>query len=121
MPASYRVDAEQKMIFSTATGAVTDADLRAHQKSLLADPGFDPGFSQIWDFQGVEEVQVSNGTLKELAASRSFSAESRRAVVAPRDLVFGMARMFEMLHQQAPEAFRVFRTSEEARAWLALG
>ena len=120
MPASYRIDTEQKMISSTATGVVTDQDLRGHQKSLLADPAFDPGFSQIWDFQGVEEALVSNDTLKELAAARSFSSQSRRAVVAPRDVVFGMARMFEMLHQEAPEAFRVFRTAEEARSWLAL-
>jgi hypothetical protein len=120
MPTSYRIDERLGMIFSSASGVVTDDDLRGHQRAVLADPGFDPRFSQIWDFQGVEDVEVSNEALRALAESKSYSAESKRAVVAPRDVVYGMARMFQMLHEEAPEAFRVFRTPAEARAWLGL-
>jgi hypothetical protein len=120
MPTSYRIDKSLGMIFSSASGVVTDDDLRGHQRSVLADPDFDPRFNQIWDFQRVDDVEVSNAVLRALAESKSFSAESKRAVVAPRDVVYGMARMFQMLHEEAPEAFRVFRSPAEARAWLGL-
>ena len=120
MTTSYRIDKSLGMIFSSASGVLTDDDLRGHQRAVLADPDFDPHFSQIWDFQGVEDVEVSSETLRLLAESKSYSAESKRAVVAPRDVLYGMARMFQMLHEEAPEAFRVFRTSDEARAWLGL-
>jgi hypothetical protein len=120
VPATYRIDRSLKTIFSAGTGVVTDADLRDHQRTVLADPEFDPRFDQIWDLQQVEDVDVSNEALRSLAESRSYSSESKRAIVAPRDVVYGMARMFEMLHEEAPETFRVFRTDREARAWLGL-
>jgi len=73
MPTNYRIDKTLGMIFSSASGVVTDDDLRGHQRAVLADPGFDPRFSQIWDFERVEEVEVSSEALRALAESKSYS------------------------------------------------
>ena len=120
MSAQYRIDSERRVIFSSATGVLTDEDLHEHQAQLLADPFFDPGFDQLWDFTRVSAVEVSPEALRHLAHSRSYKASARRAVVAPDDLRFGMGRMFQLLHDEAPEELRVFRSLDEARRWLAL-
>ena len=120
MPASYRIDLERRIILSTASGTLTDEDLRSHQRDVLADPHFESTLNQLWDLREVVQIETSNATLGELARARSYAAETKRALVAPRDVQFGMARMFQILHDQAPEDLRVFRNLEEARDWLGL-
>ena len=121
MPASFRIDTERRTVFSTGAGALTDDELRGHQKQLLGDPAFDPSFNQLWDFRQVAQVDVSSQALRELAAARSFAPSAKRAAVAPREILYGMARMFELQHDGAPEEFRVFRNIREAEDWLGLG
>jgi len=48
-----------------------------------------------------------------------FSPESRRALVVPSDLGFGMARVFEQRSGERRRDIRVFREIDEARRWLA--
>ena len=81
---------------------------------------FDRKFDQLWDLSGATEVQIEAEAIKELARARSFEAGAKRAVVAPSDLAFGMARMFQLLHDEAPEDVRVFRAEADARRWLGL-
>jgi hypothetical protein len=120
MPADYRIDPDARLIRSNATGVVTDDDLRDHQKRLRGDPAFDPRFDQLWDFRAAEVVEVTTAVVHELAGSRSFEAGAKRALVAPTDVGFGLARMFQTLHEAAPEELRVFRTLDDAKAWLGL-
>jgi len=120
MPANYRIDIDRRIILSTAIGKLTDEDLREHQRAVLSDPSFEPTLNQLWDLQQVEELDISNSALRDLASSRSYAAETKRAVVAPRDVLYGTARMFQTLHDQAPEDFQVFRTADEAKAWLGI-
>ena len=120
MPASYHIDPERRTIFSSATGVVTDDDLKGHQSRLRSDPAFDRTFNQLWDLRGVAEARVTNGAIRTLADSRSFDAGARRGVVAPQDLVYGLARMFEMLRDDSEEEIRAFRNFEEAKQWLGL-
>lgn len=120
MPADYRIDAQRRLISSAGRGAVTDDDLRGHQARLRSDPAFDPSYDQLWDFSQVTRIEVTSEALRELAGSRSFKAGARRAMVTPSDVGFGLARMFQILHDEAPEELRVFRDLGEARSWLGL-
>jgi len=120
VPATYRIDRERRIILSTASGVLTDHDIREHQQQLRSDPDFDASFDQLWDHRDVTDFQITTATLRDLATARSFKPGSRRAVVTPSDLGFGLARMFQTLHEEAPEDLRVFRTIEEARSWLGL-
>ncbi len=44
----------------------------------------------------------------------------RGAVVAEKDIGFGMMRMYEVLSEFEPGQFKVFRDMTEARRWLGL-
>ncbi len=46
-----------------------------------------------------------------------LSPASKRALVAPGDLSFAMARMFELLRAGTSSNVRVFRDYDEARSW----
>ena len=46
--------------------------------------------------------------------------ESRRAIVADKDIDFGMARMYATLCDDGPKPIRVFRNMSKARRWLGL-
>ena len=118
MPAEFKIDDERGLIVSRAFGRVTDEDLQRHQQVLRADAAFDPRYDQLWDFLDVTEIAVSDEAIREFARARSFEPEARRALVAGSDLGFGLARMFATLHDDAPEEVQVFRSLEEARAWL---
>jgi len=41
------------------------------------------------------------------------------AIVASRNVLFGMMRMFQVLAQNSFTTTQVFRTAEDAEAWLA--
>lgn len=106
-------------MLSSATGSFNKEDALGHQNRLRADPDFDPTFSQLMDFTHVTQVLLTPADVKQLAISNIFSKESRRAFLVANDLEFGLARMYEILRENAGErGIRVFRSLEEALDWV---
>lgn len=120
MPWRYRIDKELGTVFSEGYGVFTEADLKGHQDALLADSDFDPAYRQLYDLSEVTRLAVSSAFINSFARRAVFSAASKRAIVAPEDVVFGSARSFEAWHDSLPSEVRVFRGSVEARRWLDL-
>jgi hypothetical protein len=122
MSATYRIDPERQIVFSTGTGCLTDADMFAHQDRLRADPLFQPHFRQLLDSREVEKFEITPECIRRMARTNPFGDGAKRAFVADRALMYGYARMFEMLtdaHTQ--DEFRVFTDIAEALKWLGLG
>ena len=129
MPIRMRVDRVRKVNYTTATGVVTDAELRQLCAATLANPEYDPSADHIFDGHGIERLEVTAGTVQE--AAQLFARTDGRipggtrprvAIVAPSDATFGIARMYEAYRamQATPKRYLVCRTMEEARAWLGL-
>ncbi len=61
-------------------------------------------------------------SLAELMRKVYGGGETRRrvAVVAPADLSFGLARMYQVFSDNVPWEFVVFRDADAARAWLGI-
>lgn len=119
MPAFYKIDRENRLVMTTASGTVTLADALAHQEKLRRDPDFDPSFSQLLDVSFVTRLEITSEHVRLLAQSSSFSQNSRRAVLVSNDTAYGLARMFEMLRESAGDTgIEVFRSLEEALDWV---
>lgn len=118
MPISYQIDRKRRLVISRPHGVVRDADMISHQEALAADPDFDPTFDQLIEPDGVTAFEASTATYRRLASSSPFRAGSRRAVVAPTEMGYGLSRMFEMRTESTGSLVCVFRTAEEARRWL---
>jgi hypothetical protein len=122
MPAFYKIDKEHRVVLSTASGVFDLVAALAHQDQLLADPDFDPSYSQLLDYSHVTEVKIDANDIRKLAERSVFWPCSRRAMYVTRDIEYGFARMFEMLRDNAGEkGIRVFRNLDDALTWVFAG
>jgi hypothetical protein len=89
-------------------------------RRLAADPDFDPAYRQLVDLRGISKVDVTGAGLRSLGRANPWNEPTRRAIVCGLDVVFGMARMYQLLTDEDPHEVRVFREISEALDWLAL-
>ena len=113
----YSIDKQRRLIVTTAEGSVMFHDIRGHQDRLLADPDFDVSFDQLIDTTAVTTFDISASEARILAERRILSPESRRAFVATKPHIFGLARMMEVYHEPLGEV-QVFYSMDEALKWL---
>jgi len=124
MPIFVELLEEQRLVYVRGTGVLTLADNLYVFQKLLADPRFRPGFSQLADFRDVADAELGEKELREIVANEQahlgFLEGARIALVAPADFAFGLARMWEILAERMPFEAGVFRSLDEAVAWLGL-
>lgn len=120
MPATYRLDLVNRVVWSRAWGVVRNEELAAHSRKLVTDPRFAPDFRQLQDLLDVEEALLTPSGLREVARLNPFGPGARRAVVAPMAVLFGLARMHEQFREGAGDELRVFRSMGPALEWLGL-
>jgi hypothetical protein len=115
----YEIDKERRLITSTASGVITLPEIWAHQEKLDKDPDFDPSFAQLLDVTQVTKLKLSSEDVRRVAESNTLSTNPRLAIVATSNLVYGMARMFQIFREmKGEEKTRVFRDRDEALAWV---
>jgi hypothetical protein len=122
MPISYWIDSNVGIVFTTATGVLTDEELLAHKRKLTADPGFKRGMVEVSDVREVTQLDVTPEGVRSFVHQDQLDAERLRdyklAIVVSRDVVFGMARMYQTLTEENVPNVGVFRNLEEAKVWL---
>ena len=78
----------------------------------------------LWDFTDTRVTAITAGEIRRLAESVKKIAHSRikakTAIVASRDFMFGMARMYQVYAEisQQKTLVEVFRKMEDARRWI---
>src|SRR5256885_145293 len=114
MPYPYEIDTERRIVITRAVGSLTGDDIRETRTRLLADPAFDPTFSQLIDLRRMTDTTLELVELMSIAGSSVFRPGVRRAIVSTTPLQYGIARMFETLSEQHGQDVKVFRDSAEA-------
>ncbi len=122
MPIKSQIDGSLGVVFSTFQGVVTKEDISGQVERFRTDPAFQPSFNHLIDTRGTTRFDVSTEGLRTVSMHSAFDEKSRRAVVADKDEMFGMARMYEVFREMhnKPDQLRVFRDMAEARRWLGL-
>jgi hypothetical protein len=119
MRVSREIDRENRVVVLGVTGALDDDGLLQLVSQLRSDPEVKPDFALLIDLREADGVAVTSLGVRALSAQPLvLSPTSRRAVVVPSDLGFGMARMYEMLREDRGGVARAFRDLGEARRWL---
>jgi hypothetical protein len=72
MPAFYKIAKDRRLVLSTASGVFTLADVLAHQDQILADPDFNPSYSQLLDLTHVTKMDLSAEDICKLAERDIF-------------------------------------------------
>ena len=120
MPCGYTIDLARSLVLSRGWGVVTDRDFLAHVRALTANPRFARGFRQLVDLRDVTDIQVTASTVREMVRLNPFGASAQRAVVVTSDVVFGMARMYQILSDESPDELQIFRKMDDALRWLGI-
>ncbi|HZZ17872.1 MAG TPA: hypothetical protein VFE25_00800 [Opitutaceae bacterium] len=119
MPFSYSIDAAKRRVFTYGSATLTYKEVVDMIHRMGADPQFDPCYTELTDMTAVDHVDMTMEQIVEIAILRVFNPGSRRAIVAPNPLYFGMARMYESHHEASSGgSVRVFSDMAEAIQWV---
>jgi len=120
MPITYRIDRERSRIVTTCAGDVTLPEVMAHFDQLQKDPEVTPRLNVLLDL--TRQTSVPMAPQIQAAADRVGLVTNvvfeACAIVASREALFGMARMFEVLARGHFAVLKTFRNREEAEEWL---
>lgn len=115
MPYIIEFDSQGRIIRVTVHGELTDegaANLFTTVRKFLASQDVRGG---ILDLSPVTSLKVSLPTVRSLSKSPPlFKAPQVRVIVAPSDLIFGMARLFQISRSEIHSELYVVRTLQEA-------
>ena len=120
MTIDHEIDHTHRTIRVTISGEMTDHELLGVADVIEKMPGISPDFSILFDLRSATGQQVTSEGVR-VAASRPLilSPESRRGIVVPSMLGFGMARMYQLF--RGDSTTRVFMDYDKARRWVETG
>ena len=121
MPVTYQIDRAKQLVRTSCTGATTLDEVLQHFAVLIQDPECPERLNVLLDLSemtslpGSEQLRAVATEIGRIVPRVQFL---NCAIIAPKDALFGMSRMFEVFAEQYFAATRVFRTREEGAIWL---
>jgi hypothetical protein len=125
MPITYQLKPDERLVVFIHVGVVTDEEFLSFYKALYEENRFDKSFNALVDLRQTESTVRSAEALTEFAEFiheqyTNITSRPKVAVVAPEDISFGLARMYEVFSGDVPWEFLVFREVDSALAWLGV-
>ena len=115
---TYEVSREKRVVAVKFGKLLSVHDVKNYVAALLADPLFEPGFSEIVDLTNVKEVELSSEHAMHLAdLVDPFSLQAKRAFIAQSKVQVHAARLHQILRNDE-QNIRIFPSLAEAQAWL---
>jgi hypothetical protein len=120
---SLRFDTARNVACIKMSGPLSGPAILGAFHAAVGSPEYQTGMARLWDFTEADPSSLDSETLEQMARhSLRFPPgvrDVRVALVAPSDLGYGLARMFEAFSNGvAAITPRVFHSVEEAEAWL---
>ena len=122
MPCHIEERDEGRGLLRVWTGVVTGSDVIAAIDDYRTTVNLTKLEYIIADHEGVTAFEATADEIREVANADARLAELKPhlviALVAPTDIVFGLARMWEVFTERPGWSARVFRSRPEAEAWV---
>jgi hypothetical protein len=118
----YTITIEPAFLRIVLYGAVTNQDLQAIADEVLAieaSRAFIP--HRLSDFSAMTEPYLTYAVVRPFIERRTphpLPNTVKSALVAPRPILLGFARMFQILSNHPQIEMEIFATVEAAEAWL---
>ena len=117
----FEFDSRNRLLLAVAYGRVDDTELRELYFGILKRKDEHDALTGILDLSGVTDFDVRSETIRGLAnMAPNFQDPALRAVVAPTDFLFGMARMFQSRGAATREQLCIVRSLNEALGLLGV-
>lgn len=115
---TFTLDVQKRLVTVRFNGIVTFEDIARYAKKLLANPDFQPTFSEIVDLTAVSELNLEAGDFLKLADKVDpFWPEAKRAFVVRTAVQRHAGRMHKIL--RTDRKIEIFQSLEEAEKWIA--
>jgi len=124
MPHSVKIIEDLGVVMARFRSEVSYEEVRNVLDEAVQLPGFRPHLKAIIDFRNATTHATGTDVHKlALYAQNTDLAwgDTKWAVIAPSDLIYGLSRMYSALTSGYEVTTRVFRSAEEADDWLGLG
>ena len=122
MPIALEYDKRNDILIARASGKVNLADVKLAETQVISAEEYSPDVDTIWDVRTMDEQYVDREFMESVISLRQQQFQVRKAallaLVADSELKFGLSRMFEMLSSDFQQAIQVFKSTDQAVAWI---
>lgn len=121
MPITYRIDSEKGFLYVLVGGAPTQDEILTAMQAWWNDPEFRPGLLTLIDGSDATSLPTLSQLEEIVGLIRRHAHEIGRkklAIIAPRPVIFGVARQFGALAPGGLLTVRVFKDRDAGIAWL---
>lgn len=119
----FEFDSGNNILRCSWEGRVTDEHLLEGFSAAVKLVASHTSRKVIDDYSGVTEFDVSSRTIERMAKMQQVplgGIDSMVVVIAPKDLIYGLARMFSSINDQIYPNVHVVRTVRQAYALLGI-
>ncbi len=118
----YKVVPDLKIAYVKGSGKVTTEEILKKGAGMFAESEWTNGFNVLIDYREITKFIVKTEDMGRIV-SQDMSNEflfdqSKCAIVASSDLVFGVSRMWETFSEKNKITTMIFRNIEDALKWL---
>jgi hypothetical protein len=123
MPMTYTIDPDAGMVRLRCWGILTNEEMLDCVERMHSDPARRHGMPSLVDCRDIEEMRVTPAGMQAAVHIEQLLVDPAQepwsiAVIAPRDDVFWLGRVYEALRVGSPATVRVFRNGADAEDWL---
>jgi len=119
----FTLDATNRIVRTRAWDELAGSELVDHLERItrcFAEGALDASWAQIVDLADIRSLLgVTTAIIRRLAENNPWPEQSFRVVIAPGDVSFGLARMYQLLGAGATDNVKITRSKEEAEVWFA--
>ena len=120
----YRINKSNNFVFSQFSGAINNQQLLSSFNTIFTDPLYTPVMNQFINYAAVSDWQVNRYGIEELAKTIAkfnlLDIQWTSMIIAPDDLLYGYARMYQMLNDDRNEKIMISRSLDEALGLLSI-
>ena len=119
---NIRIDKEKKLAEIIATGTVNFTELKEIFMETVGHDDWQAGFNMLCDYRKIDNFDVISRDIENITewqtAIDALIGNGKCAVVAAKDSVYGMSRMWEILSSDRSQEICIFRRIDDAVLWL---
>jgi hypothetical protein len=122
---SHCIHLDLGMVVTSWKGFASNGEMHTSHRNLYAHPSWRPGMDELVDLREADLSGITREGMQGLAeiVARAVGGNGngiRTAILAESDLVFGMARLYGGHQSEDVGDVQVFRSAQDALAWLGL-
>ena len=121
MTITYNYNPEKGALYATIEGLITFEDFQLTLASITEVEDIPPNTRILWDLRKMDFSNIDWDFSKELVKIRALNpkrANSKVALIADKDVEYGITEMHVLQSNKQPDLMRAFKSYEEGERWL---